>query len=44
MTPDLLMTAKEARKLLGVTGRDMSDTQIIELVQNLTSLADIFLQ
>ena len=38
-----LINIKEARKLLGKDGKLLSDYQIVELIQSLTSLAEIFL-
>lgn len=40
----LVISIKEARKLLGVDGKSLSDSQVIELIQTLTVVADDFLQ
>jgi|GEM_PF-2403779 len=40
----LVISVKEARKLLGQSGKAMSDSQIAELIVLLTSMADDFLQ
>lgn len=40
----LVISVKEARKLLGQSGKSMSDSQIAELIVQLTSMADDFLQ
>lgn len=39
-----VISVKEARKLLGVDGKALSDNQIAELVEALTSMANDFLQ
>lgn len=39
----LVISVKEARKLLGKDGKTLSDNQVIELVQTLTVVADNFL-
>lgn len=39
----LVISIKEARKLLGQDGKTLSDTQMIELIQTLTVVADNFL-
>lgn len=44
VAPELVISVKEARKLLGKSGKEISDSQIVELVQTLTSVADDFLQ
>ena len=41
---DLAISVKEARKLLGQDGITLSDSQVIELIQTLTVVADDFLQ
>lgn len=40
----LVISIKEARKLLGKDGKTLSDSQVIELIQTLTVVADDFLQ
>ena len=40
----LVISVKEARKLLGQDGKTLSDSQVIELIQTLTVVADDFLQ
>lgn len=40
----LVISVKEARKLLGLDGKTLSDNQVIELIQTLTVVADDFLQ
>ena len=40
----LVISLKEARKLLGQDGKLLSDSQVIELIQTLTVVADDFLQ
>ena len=40
----LVISIKEARKLLGQDGKSLSDSQVIELIQTLTVVADDFLQ
>lgn len=40
----LVISIKEARKLLGQDGKLLSDNQVIELIQTLTVVADDFLQ
>ncbi len=40
----LVISVKEARKLLGKDGKTLSDNQVIELIQTLTAVADDFLQ
>ena len=40
----LVISIKEARKLLGQDGKTLSDSQVIELIQTLTVVADDFLQ
>ncbi len=40
----LVISVKEARKLLGHSGKKMPDSQIVELIVQLTSMADDFLQ
>lgn len=40
----LVISIKEARKLLGAAGKSLSDSQVIELIQTLTVVADDFLQ
>lgn len=39
----LVISLKEARKLLGQDGKSLSDSQVIELIQTLTVVADNFL-
>lgn len=39
----LVISLKEARKLLGQDGKTLSDSQVIELIQTLTVVADNFL-
>lgn len=39
----LVISVKEARKLLGQDGKTLSDSQVIELIQTLTVVADDFL-
>lgn len=39
----LVISLKEARKLLGHDGKSLSDNQVIELIQTLTVVADNFL-
>lgn len=39
----LVISLKEARKLLGQDGKLLSDNQVIELIQTLTVVADNFL-
>ena len=39
----LVISVKEARKLLGQDGKTLSDSQVIELIQTLTVVADNFL-
>ncbi len=41
---NLIITVKEARKLLGKDSRNMSDSHVVELIQLLTSIANDFLQ
>lgn len=43
ISDQLVISVKEARKLLGRDGKTLSDTQVIELVQTLTVVADDFL-
>ena len=40
----LVISLKEARKRLGQDGKLLSDSQVIELIQTLTVVADDFLQ
>jgi ribonuclease HIII len=40
----LVISLKEARKLLGQDSKLLSDNQVIELIQTLTAVADDFLQ
>lgn len=40
----LVISVKEARKLLGESCKTMPDSQIIELIATLTGMADEFLQ
>lgn len=40
----LVISIKEARKLLGQDSKILSDSQVIELIQTLTVVADDFLQ
>jgi ribonuclease HIII len=40
----LVISVKEARKLLGQDGKSLTDSQIVELIQTLTVVADDFLQ
>jgi ribonuclease HIII len=39
----LIISVKEMRKLLGTDGKNLSDNQVIELIQTLTVVADNFL-
>lgn len=39
-----VISVKEARKLLGLDGKMLSDSQIAELIETLTSVANDFLQ
>lgn len=39
----LVISLKEARKLLGQDGKSLSDSQVIELIHTLTVVADNFL-
>lgn len=40
----LVISLKEARKLLGVDGKQLVDSQVIELIKTLTVVANDFLQ
>lgn len=40
----LVISQKEARKLLGLDGKQLADSQVIELIKTLTVVADDFLQ
>ena len=40
----LVISVKEARKLLGKSAKNMADSQIAELIVTLTSVASDFLQ
>ena len=40
---ELIISIKEARRLLGVDAKDMTDNQIAELILTLTSVASNFL-
>jgi hypothetical protein len=42
--PKLIITVKEARKLLGVDAKELSDSQVEEEIVRLTSIAEEFLQ
>jgi hypothetical protein len=41
---NLVISVKEARKLLGANAKTMSDSQVEELINLLTSMAEDFLQ
>lgn len=43
ISDQLVISVKEARKLLGQDGKTLSDSQVIELIQTLTVVADNFL-
>jgi|GEM_PF-1623334 len=43
-TTELVISTKEARKLIGKSSKQLSDNQIIEQILTLTSVADNFLQ
>lgn len=43
ISDQLVISVKEARKLLGKDGKTLSDSQVIELIQTLTVVADNFL-
>lgn len=43
-TDRLVITVKEARKLLGKDAHTLSDSQVKELIEVLTSIAEDFLQ
>lgn len=40
----LIISVKEARKLLGADSKSMNDNQIVELIELLTSMGNDFLQ
>jgi hypothetical protein len=40
----LIISVKEARKILGADAKDMSDNQMQELIELITSMAEDFLQ
>lgn len=42
--PNLIITVKEARKLLGVEAKDLSDQQVMELIQNFSAIAKLYIQ
>lgn len=44
MQPTLVISVKEARKILGKDARQLSDSQVKELIIMLTSMAEDFLQ
>ena len=44
ISDQLVISIKEARKLLGRDGKTLSDSQVIELIQTLTVVANDFLQ
>lgn len=44
MEANLIISIKEARKLLGKDAKGMSDDDVEELIQNLQSIAKIYIE
>lgn len=42
--PSLIISVKEARKLLGSEAKDMTDEQVVQLIQNFTDIVGLFIQ
>lgn len=40
---NLIISVKEARKLIGAEANDLTDSEVLQIIQELTQLADIYI-